>query len=289
MNVLIGGTGFIGSALAKELVCRGEGVLSLSRGGRGDVCGVQYESCDTGDMKRSARLLEKGEDIFILTGQVGPNFSQERERRNLENIVAILKKFPEKRIFYASSAYVYGNTSVPADESYQCHPIEAYSQFKFESEQMLRRMLPRHRLIIFRIANVYGSPKNRGIVGLAMKKLFESDGFSLRVNGDGNQKRDYIFLDDVARALVSVKERALEPDTVNISFGESTSLLEVVAKISELSGQEIPIEVTGIFPDEIRDLYVSNKKLKDVYGYTPRITLEDGLQQTIKRYREHVV
>lgn len=286
MNVLIGGTGFIGTALAEVLVKNGEGVISVSRSGRGSVSGVQYEGFDTADTEKLSEIIRKGDDIFILTGQVGLGFDAEQEKENLRNITDILSNFSEKKAYYASSVYVYGNTDIAANEAYPCHPIEAYSKFKLEAEQLLQESLSDNNLTIFRLANVYGSPKNRGVLGLALNKLFALDGTPLRINGDGNQKRDYIFLDDATEAMVAVKEKRSSSDIVNIASGESISLLDVVGKISEISGKQLPYEVTNVTPNEIRDMYVSNEKLKSVYGYEPKTSIESGLRRTIERYQE---
>jgi UDP-glucose 4-epimerase len=286
MNVLIGGTGFIGSALLKRLVKDGEEVVSISRTGRGEISGVRYVACDVTDRERLREIVAPAKDVFILTGQIGPEFDELGERKNLENIARMLVPFPEKRVFYVSSVYVYGNTDTPANEEFPPHPIENYSKFKLEAERILRQLLPESIVVIFRLANVYGSPKNRGIVGLAMKKLFEPDGKPLIINGDGSQKRDYIFLDDVAEALVMVKRQCVKSDTVNIATGESVSLLPVLDIISKVSGKEIPSEVSNIFPDEIRDMYISNEKLKNVYGYESKTSFEGGIQKTLERYQE---
>lgn len=286
MNVLLGGTGFIGSALSKRLVRDGEEVVSVSRTGRGEIVGVRYVACDVTDRERLREIVAPAKDVFILTGQIGPEFDELGEKKNLENTARILASFPEKRVFCASSVYVYGNADTPADEKSPCHPIEGYSKFKLEAEHILSQLLPKNIVVIFRLANVYGSPKNRGIVGLAMKKLFEPDGKPLRINGDGSQKRDYIFLDDVVEALVSVKKQCVKSDTVNIATGESFSLLSVLDTISKVSGKEIPSEVSNVFPDEIRDMYISNEKLKNVYGFEPKVSFEDGIQKTLERYRE---
>jgi UDP-glucose 4-epimerase len=284
MNVLIGGTGFIGAALAEALVKNGEEVISVSRSGCGNVSGVRYEACDITDTEKLSGIIGQGEDIFILTGQVGPGFDAEKEKDNLMGIAGILVRFPGKRVFYVSSAYVYGNTDSPANEAHPCHPIESYSKFKFEAERLLQESLPDIVLTIVRLANVYGSPKNRGVIGLAMRKLFESDGKPLVINGDGSQKRDYVFLDDVAEAMVAIKRKSGASDTVNIANGESIPLLRVLGMISGISGKEIPFEVSNIFPDEIRDMYVSNRKLAEVYGYEPETPFEEGIRKTIKRY-----
>lgn len=285
--ILLGGTGFIGSALAAQLVRRGENVVSVARHlPNKQENGIEYYACDTADSETLNEIIRKGDDIFILTGQVGPGFDAEQEKESLRNITDVLAYFPEKKAYYASSVYVYGNTDSAADEAYPCQPIEAYSKFKLEVEQLLQESLPDNDLIIFRLANVYGSPKNRGVIGLAINKLFAPDGTPLRINGDGNQKRDYIFLDDMSEAMVAVKERCSGSDTVNIALGESLSLLDVIGKIAEIVGKQIPYEVTNVTLNEIRDMYVSNEKLKRVYGYEPKTSIESGLRRTLEQYQE---
>lgn len=288
-NILIGGTGFIGTALSTALAERGERVVSISRHGRHEsISGVLDECCDIADVRRLSSIVDRGTDIFVLTGQVGPDFDSGNEMKNLGGIAGVLAKSTGKRIFYVSSAFVYGNTDIPAEESFPCNPIEPYSIFKLESERLLQTLLSQHRLVVFRVSNVYGSPKNRGIIGLLLKNLFESDGGIVRINGDGSQTRDYVFLDDVIEAMVAVKETSCDfgSDTVNISFGRSFSVLDIIKSIEEISDKKLRYEITNVFLDEIRDMHVSNEKLGRKYAYKPKTSLRVGLQKTIARYRE---
>lgn len=286
-TLVIGGTGFIGTELCRTLQERGQDVCSLSRGKPGKIKGVDYISGDVTDTEKLTSAIRKADDIFILTGQVGPGFDVECERTSMAGIAEVLSAYPEKRVYFTSTANVYGETTSPVDEEVPCHPIEPYAKYKLEMESLLGKMLSKNQLVIYRIANVYGSPRNRGIVGLALKKLLEPDGKPLVVNGDGKQKRDYIFLDDVVEAMARVQEKAGESDIVNIASGESHTLLDVIEMIQKLSKKIIDYKVSNVSQEEIRNISLSQSKLREIYGYRPPTSLEAGIGKTIKRYQEY--
>lgn len=285
-SVLIGGTGFIGSALAEQLVRTGESVLALSRRGEGSVVGVRYARVDASDTRSLANLLKEGDRIFILTGQNGPAFDAEREKELLQSIAtSIQMQKNKKKVFYFSSTLVYGNSEKPSEETDECHPIEPYSKFKLDAEDILKASVSNHTLGIFRIGNVYGSPKNQGFIGLLMRRYFEKRNEPLRINGDGHQLRDYIFLDDVLEAVLAVADKLTRSDTVNIASGNSFSLLDIVKEVSKVARNDILFEVTGTPLEEASAIRVSVERLRRKYGYVPRHSLEVGLQKTFSRYR----
>lgn len=286
-NVLIGGTGFIGKVLSRRLVQDGEEVISLSRTGEGVIPGVRYVKCAIpADVDILTSLLKNSDNIYILTGQSGPGFSFEKEMNNLRLIVEIIRESPVKRVFYTSSATVYGDTDKMVDEQSVCHPVEEYAQFKLEAERLLQNTLSTKILTILRLGNVYGAPGSRGIIGLIIENWLTSNSNKLRINGDGSQKRDYIFIDDVIEAMMAIKQNKNTSDVVNIVSGTSTALRDVILLISNLIGREISYETTNVWPNEIRNILVSNKRLGSKYGYTPNVSLEMGLKTMIKRYQE---
>lgn len=285
-SVLIGGTGFIGSALAEQLARTGESVLALSRRGEGSVVGVQYARVDASDTRSLANSLKEGDRIFILTGQNGPTFDAEGEKELLQSIAKSIQMQKNKRkVFYFSSTLVYGNSEKPSEETDECHPIESYSKFKLDAENILKSSVLNHTLGIFRLGNVYGSPKNQGFIGLLMRRYFERRGEPLRINGDGHQLRDYIFLDDVLEAVLAVADRLTHSDTVNAASGKSFSLLDIVKRMSRVAGDDISFEMTGTSLEEASAIRVSAERLRRKYAYVARHSLEEGLQKTFDRYR----
>lgn len=283
-NVLIGGSGFIGSALAAQLLAKGEQVVSVSHSPEGDPRGVESVIVDLYQESCPSEVFEGADAVFILLGQKHQGFNPAQEKEILKNLVQPLKSLPA-HVYYCSTALVYGETKVSAAESTPCHPIDEYSQFKLAAESILQGIIPADRLTIFRLSNVYGSPRNKGFIGLLMNKLAEPNP-TIRLNGDGLQRRDFIFLDDLISAIITVVNSPQKSGITNISTGESPTLLEVVKLVGEISGKTISCECGTANNQEPRESLTDNTRLKELFGYCEFTPLKDGLTKTLQRYKE---
>lgn len=283
-NILVGGSGFIGSELAIELVRRGENVLSISRHEGIRTSGVKRLILDISDNSSLEKKFPHGETVYILVGQNHPDFDAAAELQTLQNLVTVLNKTRPKKVLYLSSVLVYGETVTQATERSLCCPTDQYSEFKYKAEQLLSKQLnPKIALGILRLANVYGGKKNRGFIGLVMDRLAQKQNTKLVVNGDGLQERDYVFIDDVVAALIAVKKRLTESDTVNIATGESHTLLDILAEVSQITGKPFPYEKNNKDLVEVGKSRVSNEKLKERYQFLPSYRLPKGLKETYLR------
>lgn len=285
-NILIGGSGFIGFELAKKFSEKGESVLSISRHPNESYPGIDTIALDVNDSQSLEKYFPRGENVFILIGQNSINFDARQELQNLRNLVVTLNKTLPKKVFYLSSALVYGERIKPAKEDDRLVSVEKYSKFKRDAEKLLKnRLSPEIILGILRLANVYGSPKNRGFIGLVMEYLLRTSREQIIINGDGKQERDYIFVDDVISAILSVKRKLKKSDTINIATGEGHSLIELMERIAHIVGYTLPYTVNGKQLVEVIINRVSGEKLRKVYGFTPKHSFEDGLRKTLERYQ----
>jgi len=286
--ILLGGTGFIGSALADELIRREERVISISRNiPEKQEAGIEYHAFDiAAQPEKLAEVLGIGNTIFLLIGQNHAGFDTGKEVETLSKILDRVKISSPEKVFFTSSVLVYGECNTPADEEYTLNPKEAYSEYKVLCERMVQEKLSGIPVGILRLANVYGSEKNRGFVGLVFKKMLE--GSDMKVNSDGMQERDYIFVDDVVSAMIAVKEKLKESDTINIATGKSETLLDVMAVVSEVTGKEMKYEITGIPLQEVEKSRIDSTKLVEKYGFVPRVFLKEGIQKTWERYNKKV-
>ncbi len=285
-NILVGGSGFIGSVLADKLSEKKESVLNISRHLDRQHPGVEGRVLDVSDRQALKANFPAGANVFILIGQNGVHFNKDREMSNLKNLIIVLNKTRPKRVFYLSSVLVYGERSTPAAESDATHPIEIYSRFKAAAEQILKENLrPEIALGIFRLANVYGNPKNRGFTDFVMRRLFAESSEQISVNGDGTQERDYIFIDDAVSAMLAIRDRFDASDTINIASGKSYSLIELIKHISRLSGKVLPYAINGVLPTEVTKSRIANRKLREKYGFNPQYSFDNGLLKTFTRYQ----
>lgn len=280
-SILIGGSGFVGTRLGAHLADIGERVLNLSRH-RPEVeaSGVDFLEIDFENQEKTAGLrLPRTDSIVILIGQIGPGFDPESDRRALQAIADLANAQADPmKVLYCSTALVYGDCETPAHESDPLRPIEPYAKHKAENEDFLKSHLAqRHHLGILRLSNVFGDVRSRGFVSLVMNRLLAPSVEPFRVNGDGNQERDYIHIDDLAAAITAVKARLSGHDAVNIATGESRTLLSVLDAVQTVCGRKLPFEVTHQSMVEAEKIRISNERLREIYGYAPRHTFVEGL------------
>lgn len=280
--LLIGGTGFIGSELARVFTEEGKEVVSIGRHPKPNHPG-RVIVADLDHPITFAPELPRGSSVFILTGQNYKDFDERKELRALEYVITLLNGFSPKKVFYLSSALVYGETSLVVREDSICEPVENYSRFKCRAEAVLKKKLhPSILLGILRLGNVYGNPANRGFVHWLMQAVSHKQ--TLTLNGEGTQERDYVFIDDVVNALVQLEGKLQHSDTINIVSGKSTSLKEMVAIMEEIAGTAIPFEVNHQPLKEVQHSRIQPTKLEQEYGMILPHNLHAGLRITLKRY-----
>ncbi|MFZ1626444.1 MAG: NAD-dependent epimerase/dehydratase family protein [Candidatus Moraniibacteriota bacterium] len=280
-SILVGGSGFIGTRFGAYLAGRGERVLSLARHQPEEsTSGVDFTKMDFGNPEEVARfVLPQTDSLIILIGQIGPGFDPETDRQALQVIIDCANaQLDPIKVLYCSTALVYGDCEMPAHESDLTKPIEVYAKHKLENETFLKDSLAeRHHLGILRLANVFGELRSRGFVSLVMNRLLMSSPEVFRVNGDGKQERDYIYIDDLVEAVTAVKTRLKGRDTVNVATGGSHELLSVLESVQSVCKKNLSFEVTHQPVGEAKKILVSNEHLREVYSYTPRYTLVAGL------------
>ncbi|TXH00606.1 MAG: NAD-dependent epimerase/dehydratase family protein [Candidatus Moraniibacteriota bacterium] len=280
--LLIGGTGFIGTELARTFVGDGRKVISIGRHEKSNHPG-RVQVLDMYDQEAVQKFLPAAQSVFILTGQNTKNFDPIQELKNLEGIVTVLNDRQPKKVFYLSSVLVYGETSVPAREQDACRPIDQYSQFKLRAEALFKEKLSKDILLgILRVSNVYGNPANRGFIHWLLQAVKEGKEFIL--NGEGMQERDYIFIDDVVTALVQIEQLLKQSDTINVATGRSYSLNDVIREMSAVAGIQVALTVNHETISEVQRSLVDVSKLHDEYGIVLAHDLRSGLKQTLKSY-----
>ncbi len=286
MNVLVGGTGFIGTALAENLIQRGERVTSIARSiPEQKVEGVIYHAVDVfAHPEQLVPILGQGATVFLLIGQNSPTFDAVRELDGFGKVLDVVRTSTSKKVLFTSTALVYGECVESANENHDLAPKDTYAQFKVSCEKIIQEKLTDIPVAILRLGNVYGSEKNKGFIGLVLKKI--SEGTEIKVNGDGLQERDYVFLDEVVSAMIAIKDNLKESDIVNIATGKSETLLGVLEILSEVIGKPVSFFVTNIPVVEAEVVRVDNTRLKEKYGFIPKIFIKEGLQKTWEQYKK---
>lgn len=288
-HLLLGGTGFIGTELASalqeqndsEVICVGR---IRPKAFHDDIAVLEEDLSDD----KAKWSIYPAENVYILVGQNHADFDKQKELKLLKSIIHKLNLWQKSTtIFYFSTALVYGNTEKKASEETVPRPIDHYSQYKLEGEELLKEKLAgHHKLCVLRLSNVYGSPKNRGFIGALMRSQIENS--PLTVMGDGKQIRDYIYLDDVIGAIttLTVKKQTLQIDVVNIASGNALTLEKVINNFAQILNKPIAYSYLPLSKKEVYRNEPSAQKLRQEFGYKTKISFHKGLELTWSKYQE---
>ncbi len=199
------------------------------------------------------------------------------------NIFKIAKEYGIKVVF-ASSSSVYGDVkSVPIKENFEKNPINPYGKTKIEKEKLAEKFWNEGVSIIgLRYFNVYGKGQTgtyAGVITQFMKRLEED--LSPIIHGEGNQIRDFISVDDVAKAnLISMESSHLQ-DFLNVGTGKSISILELAKMMIKISSKDLSPIFDEELPGDIEKSQADTSRAKDKIGWNYSIELEDGLTKLI--------
>ena len=300
-----GGAGFIGSHLCEHLTCAGHPVLAiddLSRGRRTNLPqGVPLETIGIGAPDIAQRLAAFGPRALVhLAAQVDarrslddPVFDAQVNILDTIRLFAAAAKAGVERIVFASSAAVYGNPEgIPTPENSPLHPLSPYGVGKLAGEGYLSFFARRHGIagVALRFANVYGprqeSVGEAGVVAVLCERLLA--GQPATIHGDGRQTRDFVYVEDVARAC----ELALygPPGVYNVATGTETDVRTLFARLAAvLRPGTLPVHGPPV-AGEPRRSALDPSRAETTLGFRFAQELEAGLARTAEwfhdRFRE---
>jgi UDP-glucose 4-epimerase len=308
--VVIGGGGFIGSALLKHLsashecVCFGHGGRFEELRGRSGG-GVEYVEGDVTDAGALRGLLRGAGAAVYAAGTGGEaDCLRDPTRSLLAHVYGAQVAAREAadagvaRFVYTSTIAVYGTyhaRPMPLTEEIEPRPDEFYGALKATAE---RSLIDSGRFRILRLSNVYGYggglfSLSSGVAGKFVELI--SKGRPLRVYGDGSQRVDYVHVDDVCRAYaLALEAPESESFVYNVGGGRPVSireLAETAAALSEeLTGRRAEIEFAPAPADKLwPDRRLSIEKIERGLGWRPKVSVEDGLREMLTNWvRESV-
>jgi UDP-glucose 4-epimerase len=315
-DVLVtGGLGFIGSALARRLVELGAKVTlvdSLIPEYGGNVFNIHdirdrvtVDLTDVRDAAAMSALIKKRQFLFNLAGQTSHLDSMTDPMTDLDiNAAAQLHILEACRqhnrnlkIVFASTRQVYGRPEyLPVDEKHPIDPIDVNGINKLAGEwyHLLYNDVYQIRACALRLTNTYGpgmrvKDARQTFLGVWIRRLIE--GKPIQIFGDGKQRRDFNFVSDVVEALLrAAASREADGQVFNLGHDEQMSLRELAALIVRLNeGGEYELVP---FPEDrkaidIGDYYGDFRKIDKLLGWSPKVSLEGGLKQTLEYYRKH--
>jgi len=299
--LITGGAGFIGSTLANTLLAGNQIVVldDLSMGDFGNLDQSANLTTIHGSVTDSSLLEGLFSDndfdyIFHLAAVASVADSVERpyetHQVNFDStmlILEFLRKNPTslKRLVFASSAAVYGDEpTLPKKEESVIRPLSPYAIDKFASEKMA---MIYHDLYDIptsatRFFNVYGPKQNpnspySGFISILVDRL--KNNTELKIFGDGQQSRDFVFVEDVVQALllVATSEQSLG-QAFNVGTGNKTTLNDLVEMSKELTGKDFPIKYENPREGDIKISVSDIEKIKSI-GYQSKYDLKQGMKK----------
>lgn len=297
--VVTGGAGFVGSRIVTRLVELGAQVRvldDLSTGERSNLpeSGLELVEGSVADFD-TVRDCLAGQDVVIHAAARNIVLSTRNPRDDFDvniggtlNVLLAARDTAPDRIVYTSSCSIYGNPRyLPISEEEPVNLLSPYAVSKFGGEGYCHAFYESYNLptTVVRYSNVFGyaqSPDNPycGVVA----KFFEAaaSGTPAQIHGDGEQTRDYTFVEDAVTATlaVAVSPRATG-QAYNVGTGRETSVNRLAALIGEITGSTaVPQHVDRRDIDNIRRRVVNIEKIRRELRWSPAVTVEEGLRKT---------
>lgn len=297
--LVTGGAGFIGANLVKKLLSDKHEVVVVDNyagGKRSDRIfkGVKYIKEDVRNIKKIIKICKSGFDgIFHLAALPRVSYSVENPLETHDvnvngalNVLIAAKENKIKRVVFSSSSAVYGDTNkLPTDESVETNSISPYALHKLISEQYCRLFSSLYGVdtVNLRYFNVYGPYFDpEGAYALVIGKFIRQvkEGRPMTICGDGEYYRDYIHVADIVSAnILAMNSGGVgKGDILNIGSGAKYSVNELVKAIG---GKSISIEPRV---GDIRRIEADITKAKELLGWEPTISLEEGIAQLKKEW-----
>lgn len=232
-------------------------------------------------------VIHLAAQVSVANSFSNPLLDAQTNLLGLNHMLVLSAKYKVKKFIFASSAAVYGNSpKIPLTEIDLCDPMSPYGINKWMGELSCTQWCRAFGLntICFRFSNVYGPRQSNdgegGVISLFIERMLA--GRELIVYGNGGQTRDFIYVEDIANALVSSLD-CKDNGIFNLSRDEEISILQLIEHLEKLH------HVSNVVYQESRpgDIYrsrLSNKSIHRVLGWTPKVSFEEGL---IKTYGWH--
>ena len=290
--IVTGGAGFIGSHMVDLLVSRGYAVRAIDNmvGGREANLAQHAGNADVSLDRRDVRALPADDSVFAGAqlvfhfagiGDIVPSIERPADymSANVQGTVAVLEAARlagVAKLVYAASSSCYGIADTPTREDHPIRPQYPYALSKYQGEQAVFHWGRVYRLPVnsVRIFNAYGTrSRTSGAYGAVFGVFLRQKlaGQPLTVVGDGSQRRDFVYVTDVAEAFFAVSQTALVGETWNLGAGNPQS----VNRLVELLGgerQTIPKR-----PGEPDITFADTGKITRELGWKPKVSFEEGV------------
>ncbi len=312
MKLLItGGAGFIGSHLCDKYVKEGHTVICLDSFMSGNLMNIRhlldYRNFkllrgDVRDFDLLEKIVRDIDVVFHLAAQihvdrsyVEPRLTYDINVMGTQNVLEVARLHDATRVIHASTSEVYGSAQyVPIDEKHPLNAPHPYGASKVAADRMCYAYIQTYGMdiSILRLFNVFG-PRQRdigygGVISIFTRRVLNN--MPPIIYGDGQQTRDYTYIEDAVRAydlVLNHNEPVREP--VNFGSGREVSISDLANKLIDLCGKKGAMEPVHVEPriGEVKRLIADATKAKDILGWEPECNLEESLGQFVQWYKSY--
>jgi len=312
LYLVTGGAGFIGSHIVEELLKRGEAVRVLDDFSAGKLENLgfvkQHQSSSAdyelieGDIRHLDTCRKACQDVDYVLHQAAlrsvPRSVDDPFSTNQVNIAGTLnlllaaKEVGVKRVVYASSSSVYGDSEIlPQMENQVPSPISPYAVSKLAGEHYCSVFSQVYGLetISLRYFNVFGprqDPESQYAAVIPRFIQLALEGQPLEVHGDGLQSRDFTYVSNVVEAnLLAAKSANADGEVINIACGQRYTVLDIADSVGRILEKELDHYHTAPRQGDVRHTLADISKAQRLLGYDNRVSFADGLRKTIEYFR----
>ena len=298
--LVTGGAGFIGSNLVRALLDRGDEVRVLdnfSTGSRSNLEGLGIEIVE-GELRSYERVHNavRGVDTVFHLGALGsvPRSVQDpltSSAVNIEGTLNVLLAARDegiRRVVFSSSTSIYGSSrEMPTTEASPPDPLSPYGVAKLAAERYclaFSRVYHSFETVVLRYFNVFGprqSPSSQYAAVIPRFITAIAAGSPIAIHGDGEQSRDFTYVDNVVDATIRAASAAgASGRAFNVAGGSPATVNHVAETIGQLLGKPVLKEMQPPRAGDIRDSWADLSAARSVLGYEPSVSLEEGLKRT---------
>lgn len=306
MKVMVtGGAGFIGSHIVDLLIGEGHSVVVVDNLVTGDKNNVNSKATfyEVDILNKELDQVIEEESPEVIIHQAALVYVQQSIENPVSdgmvnamgtlNVLQSAYLHKVRKIIYASTCAVYGEIqSVPTKEEYTVSPISFYGASKYMGEIYIRLFYELYKLdyTILRYANAYGPRQKHhgegGVIPIFIKNM--KSGISSTIFGDGNQTRDFIYVKDIAKAIILALDKGPQ-QTLNIGTGVGTTINDLYQRLNDIMKFNIRAKYELERIGDAKHISLDSSKAKKELGWKISYLLSEGLKETIESYNNQEI
>ena len=292
--LIFGGTGFIGYHLTKRFIKKGWQVTSVSKRSPNKekfIKGVSYKKFNLEKIQNYKALKKNFDYLINVSGYINNNNKAKYKEHNykiIKNIFSYFKDSKLKAFLNFSSCAEYGGKNSPQSEISKCKPVSIYGKDKLRCTNFLVKSFDKYSfpMIIFRAYQIYGPlQETNRLIPIASKACYFDKEFNCI---DGNQIRDYLYIDDVVDAALKALNNTKSIGQIfNLGSGKKISIKYLINYIKNYYKRGKPVYGKVMLrKEESREIYPDISKIKKILKWKPKTNFRKGLLMTLRYYEK---